>query len=106
MGMINATTSATFMEALHNTDLLAVCGSGGFADSCQKWNLSVLGTMEAAIRRGIPVVMFGQGMGPLRDPIVLSRAKEVLPRVALITLRGSRGGWHCSNRSACPRRMW
>jgi polysaccharide pyruvyl transferase WcaK-like protein len=81
-----------FMEALHSADLLAVCGSGGFADSCQKWNLSVLGTMEAAIRRGITVVMFGQGMGPLTDPIVLSRAKEVLPEVALITLRGSRGG--------------
>ena len=50
------------------------------------------GTVEAAIRRGIPVVMFGQGMGPLSDPIVLSRAKKVLPEVALITLRGSRGG--------------
>lgn len=81
-----------FMQALHSADLLAVCGSGGFADSCQKWNLSVLGTMEAAVRRGIPVVMLGQGMGPLSDPIVLSRAKEVLPEVALITLRGSRGG--------------
>jgi polysaccharide pyruvyl transferase WcaK-like protein len=81
-----------FLDALHNADLLVVCGSGGFADSCQKWNLSVLGTIEAAIRRGIPVVMFGQGMGPLSDPVVLSRAKEVLPHVGLITLRGSRGG--------------
>jgi polysaccharide pyruvyl transferase WcaK-like protein len=81
-----------FMEALHDADLLAVCGSGGFADSCQKWNLFALGTMEAAIRRGIKVVMFGQGMGPLSDPIVLFRAKAVLPKVALITLRGSRGG--------------
>lgn len=81
-----------FLEALKNTDLLVVCGSGGFADSCQQWNLSILGTMEAAIRRGIPVVMFGQGMGPLNDRIVLSRAKDVLPKVTLITLRGSRGG--------------
>jgi polysaccharide pyruvyl transferase WcaK-like protein len=81
-----------FMEALDKAGLLVVCGSGGFADSCQKWNLFVLGTMEAAIRRGIKVVMFGQGMGPLSDPIVLSRAKEVLPEVALITLRGGRGG--------------
>jgi polysaccharide pyruvyl transferase WcaK-like protein len=81
-----------FMEALDDADLLAVCGSGGFADSCQKWNLFVLGTMEAAIQRGIKVVMFGQGMGPLSDPIVLSRAKEILPEVALITLRGGRGG--------------
>ena len=60
--------------------------------AAREWNLSILGTMEAAIRRGIPVVMFGQGMGPLSDPIVLSRAKDVLPEVTLITLRGSRGG--------------
>ena len=81
-----------FLEALENTDLLVVSGSGGFADSCREWNLSILGIIEAAIIRGIPVAMFGQGMGPLSDPIVLSRARQVLPRVSLITLRGSRGG--------------
>ncbi len=81
-----------FMEALKNSDLLVVCGSGGFADSCQQWNLSILATMEAAIQRHIPVVMFGQGMGPLTDPIVLSKARDVLPQVTLITLRGTRGG--------------
>ncbi len=81
-----------FLKALKNSGLLVVCGSGGFADSCREWNLSILGTMEAAIRRGIPVVMFGQGMGPLNDPIVLSRARAVLPQVTLITLRGTRGG--------------
>jgi polysaccharide pyruvyl transferase WcaK-like protein len=82
----------SFLQALNRADLLVVCGSGGFADSCREWNLATLGTMEAAIGRGIPVAMFGQGMGPLDDPIVLSRAKRVLPRVTLITLRGSRGG--------------
>ena len=81
-----------FLEALKNTGLLVVCGSGGFADSCREWNLSILGTMEAAIRRGVPVAMFGQGMGPLNDPMVLSKARHVLPRVSLITLRGSREG--------------
>jgi polysaccharide pyruvyl transferase WcaK-like protein len=81
-----------FLDALKNADLLVVCGSGGFADSCQQWNLWILGTVEAAMRRGIPVVMFGQGMGPLNDPIVLSRGREVLPEVCRITLRGSRGG--------------
>jgi polysaccharide pyruvyl transferase WcaK-like protein len=81
-----------FLEAFRNADLLVVCGSGGFADSCREWNLSILGIIEAAIRREIPVAMFGQGMGPLSDPIVLSRARQVLPRVSVITLRGSRGG--------------
>jgi polysaccharide pyruvyl transferase WcaK-like protein len=81
-----------FMEALKKSDLLTVCGSGGFADSCREWNLSILGTMEAAIRRGVPVVMLGQGMGPLNDTFVLSRARAILPKISLITLRGSRGG--------------
>jgi polysaccharide pyruvyl transferase WcaK-like protein len=81
-----------FLRALKGANLLVVCGSGGFADSCREWNLSILGTMEAAIRRRIPVVMFGQGMGPLNDPITLSRARDVFPRVTLITLRGNRGG--------------
>jgi polysaccharide pyruvyl transferase WcaK-like protein len=82
----------SFLEALKKSDLLVVCGSGGFADSCRRWNVSILGTIEAARVRGIPVAMFGQGMGPLNDPLVLRRAKDVLPGVSLITLRGSRGG--------------
>jgi polysaccharide pyruvyl transferase WcaK-like protein len=81
-----------FLEALRNAELLIVCGSGGFADSCQDWNLFVLGTMEAAIQHGVPVAMFGQGMGPLKDSVTISRAKEVLPKVTLISLRGTRGG--------------
>jgi polysaccharide pyruvyl transferase WcaK-like protein len=81
-----------FLEALQKCDLLIVCGSGGFADSCREWNLYALGTVEAAIRRGIPAAMFGQGMGPLSDPLVLSRSRQVLPNVTLIALRGNRGG--------------
>ena len=81
-----------FRGALKESDLVVVCGSGGFADSCREWNLSILGTMETAIRCGIPVVMLGQGMGPLNDPLVLSRSRDVLPNVTLITLRGTRGG--------------
>jgi polysaccharide pyruvyl transferase WcaK-like protein len=81
-----------FMKAFKETDILIVCGSGGFADSCHDWNLLTLGTMRAAIRRHIPVVMFGQGIGPLHDPLVLSRSSKVLPKVTLISLRGNRGG--------------
>jgi polysaccharide pyruvyl transferase WcaK-like protein len=80
-----------FMEAMESADLLVVCGAGGFADSCREWNLTTLGTLETAIRRNIPVAMLGQGMGPLSDADVLTRAKRVLPAVGLITLRGGRG---------------
>jgi polysaccharide pyruvyl transferase WcaK-like protein len=81
-----------FIEALRRADLLVVCGAGGFANSCQEWNLAILGTMEAAISRGIPVAMLGQGMGPLSDEAVLNRARQIFPEVDLITLRGSRDG--------------
>jgi len=81
-----------FMAAVSDCDLFVVCGSGGFADSCRQWNLYILGAMTAALRRGKAVAMFGQGIGPLGDPLVLSWAKHVLPRVTLIGLRGTRGG--------------
>jgi colanic acid/amylovoran biosynthesis protein len=82
----------TFANSLKHADLLVVCGSGGFADSCREWNLSILEIMEAAMRRTVPVAMFGQGMGPLSDKAVLSRARRILPRLQMITLRGSEGG--------------
>jgi colanic acid/amylovoran biosynthesis protein len=81
-----------FLAAVNDCDLFVVCGSGGFADSCRQWNLYILGAMTAALRRGKAVAMFGQGIGPLDDPLVLSWAKHVLPRVTLIGLRGTRGG--------------
>ena len=83
---------AEFLGAMEGADLFVVCGAGGFTDSCREWNLTTLGTLETALRRHIPVAMFGQGMGPLSDAHVLSRAKDVLPAVGLITLRGGRGG--------------
>jgi polysaccharide pyruvyl transferase WcaK-like protein len=82
----------TFLESLRTADVLVVSGSGGFADSCRAWNLFILNAMETALYRNIPVVMFGQGMGPLSDADVLARARRVLPQVTLITLRGGRGG--------------
>ena len=80
-----------FLEAMEQADLFLVCGAGGFTDDTREWNTSTLDTIEEAIQRDIPVVMFGQGLGPLTDPEVLSRARKILPQVSLITLRGGRG---------------
>lgn len=81
-----------FLEAMERADLFLLCGAGGFADSTQKWDLTILATLGAAIRRNIPVALFGQGMGPLNDPEVLSKAKNIFPAANIITLRGGRGG--------------
>ncbi len=81
-----------FLDAMEHADLFVVCGAGGFTDDTREWNISILDTIEEAIQRNIPVVMFGQGVGPLSDPYVLGRARKILPKVSLITLRGGRGG--------------
>lgn len=78
------------LDAFSRANVLVVCGSGGFADSCRDWNLSTLNTIEAAVQSGVPVVMLGQGFGPLTDPVVLKRAAQVLPAVELIGSRGTR----------------
>jgi colanic acid/amylovoran biosynthesis protein len=80
-----------FTEALWGADLLLIAGAGGFFDGCQTWNLDMLDLLEAAVQRGMPVAMLGQGFGPLSDPLVLAQAARVLPRVNFITLRGNRG---------------
>ncbi len=84
---------ATFTRSLDNADLLLICGAGGFYDGSQSWNMEMLDLIEACIQRNIPAVMFGQGFGPLSDPLVLKRAAKILPHVSFITLRGGRGSF-------------
>jgi polysaccharide pyruvyl transferase WcaK-like protein len=82
-----------FINSIQNADLVMLCGAGGFADSCKKFTLSRLDVLEEAIQRGRVVVIFGQGIGPLSDPELISRSKKILPAISLITLRGGRGGF-------------
>jgi len=88
----DADSVKAFTEALWGADLLLISGAGGFYDGCQAWNLDMLDLLEAAVQRSMPVVMLGQGFGPVSDPIVLAQAAKVLPRLNFITLRGNRGG--------------
>jgi len=81
-----------FLEAMELADLFVVCGAGGFTDDTRQWNISILDTVEEAFQRNIPVAMFGQGLGPLTDPEIVGRARKILPKVSLLTLRGGRGG--------------
>jgi polysaccharide pyruvyl transferase WcaK-like protein len=81
-----------FLEAMDHADLFVVCGAGGFTDSSRAWTISTLNTIEEAVRRKVPVVMFGQGMGPLKSFHLRRRARKILPKVSLLSLRGGRGG--------------
>lgn len=81
----------SFLSTLQSSDLLVISGSGGFADSCRGWNYYTLGLMNAALAFGVKVALFGQGVGPLGDREVLARMRQILPKVALFSSRGTQG---------------
>jgi colanic acid/amylovoran biosynthesis protein len=76
-----------FLEAVSEADLIVVAGQGSINDIFHAHALNVLDVLGMAIRRRIPTAMFSQGLGPLNDPIVRTRAKEVLPEVKVLALR-------------------
>lgn len=76
-------------DPLAGADLLAAIGGGYLTDVDPEQTERVLGTLERAQAQGIPCVMFGQGIGPLRDPALRALATRVLPGCALIALRES-----------------
>lgn len=83
---------ADFVRTVRQADLLLVCGMGGITDFFPEYASELLDTMELAIRSGRRVAMVGQGIGPLADPQLRSRAAAILPRVDLIALRERRAG--------------
>jgi len=76
-------------DPLAGADVLAAIGGGYLTDVDPEQSERVLVTIERAQARGIPCVLFGQGIGPLRDPALRDLAAKVLPKCALIALRES-----------------
>jgi len=82
-----------FLEAVSGADLVVVSGMGGITDAFPDYALKVLDTLGLAIRSGTRTAMVGQGMGPIDDPRLRRRAREILPGVDFIGLReGLAGG--------------
>jgi colanic acid/amylovoran biosynthesis protein len=84
---VDASDASAFLAAIHKADLMVVNGAGILTDAFLDNALGILATLGLAIRRGIPTAMFGQGIGPIGDPELRQRAKEVLPHVGLIGVR-------------------
>jgi glycosyltransferase involved in cell wall biosynthesis/polysaccharide pyruvyl transferase WcaK-like protein len=82
---------AQFTDAVDEADLVIVSGMGGITDYFPKYAEGVLETLNLALARKRPVVMVGQGMGPLEDdPELRARAAAILPRLDLIAIREKR----------------
>lgn len=87
-----STPAAKLVEALSRADLLVMSGRGWVTDAFRTESLAALELIDAAIRAGVPTALMGQGIGPIEDPGLRSRAAEVLPGVGLIALREGRAG--------------
>jgi polysaccharide pyruvyl transferase WcaK-like protein len=81
-----------FLAALWACDGLVAVGQGTLADAGEGHAAQLLATVETVLRLGKPVVLMGQGIGPIGDPALLARARDVLPGVSLVALRESRLG--------------
>lgn len=71
---------------------MVVTGMGGVTDAFPEYAQELLERIGHALRYRKPVVMFGQGVGPLELPELRSKATAVLPRVHLIALREGKFG--------------
>jgi colanic acid/amylovoran biosynthesis protein len=87
---VNSQELNDYLKVVSTADLVVVSGMGGITDAFEDHALGILNTLGLAIHRGIPTVMFGQGIGPIQQPHLRAQAKAVLPKVNLICLRETR----------------
>jgi colanic acid/amylovoran biosynthesis protein len=87
-----APSPSSFRKILAGAGLVVVTGAGMLNDAFADSAVPLLHELEFALRSGIPVIAFGQGVGPITDPELLAKARAVLPRLALISLRENRMG--------------
>lgn len=79
-----------FLHSMATADLYFICGQATLTDDDRARALRLLDSANLALAQGIPVVMFGQAIGPLTDPTLVRRASRVLPSVRLIAIREER----------------
>jgi polysaccharide pyruvyl transferase WcaK-like protein len=79
-------------RAVESASLVLALGGGYVADVDPDQAHRTFDLLQRAIALGVPTAMVGQGLGPLEDPVLLARAREVLPSVDFIALREERHG--------------
>ncbi|WP_433723615.1 polysaccharide pyruvyl transferase family protein [Nocardia sp. CA-129566] len=72
---------------------LVLANGGGYMTDVDRYQAHrTLNLLEYASALDIPTALIGQGMGPMRDPYLVQRAAEVLPKVDVVALREGRRG--------------
>jgi len=83
-------SSSGFRKRVIGADLLVLAGMGALNDAFGENARWLLDEFGAASRAGVPIVAFGQGIGPITKPLLLAKARTVLPQFKLIGLREGR----------------
>lgn len=91
-----------FLEALLEADLVTVSGGGDINDAFIEYAITLLSILAMSTQRGIPIAMFGQGIGPIDNPKLRAKVQAVLPSVDLIAIRESRAGPALLNELGIP----
>lgn len=78
--------------AVEQASLVLALGGGYLTDVDRYQAHRTFDLLERAAALGIPRALIGQGLGPLRDPLLARRAAQVLPEVDFLALRESRRG--------------
>jgi colanic acid/amylovoran biosynthesis protein len=86
-GEANAAEVRNFLELAHRCDLIVASGAGQITTSFGAASTPILNIMEMATELGIPTALLGQGIGPIDDACLRTRAAKVLPRINLICIR-------------------
>ena len=76
-----------FTTVVSDAHAVIVTGMGGITDAFPEYARDLLTTLSLALYYGKPVVLVGQGIGPLETPWLRELASHVLRRVDLIALR-------------------
>jgi colanic acid/amylovoran biosynthesis protein len=76
-----------FTKIVAETDAVVVTGMGGIADAFPEYARDLLMTLSFALQYRKPVVLVGQGIGPLENASLRQLAGCVLCRVDMIALR-------------------
>ncbi len=77
----------SFLDRFRSADALVVSGGGFITDVFPEPAENVLHLIMLAHQHEVPVFMFGQGVGPLTNPGLRSKARRALPHVELIAAR-------------------
>ena len=74
-------------ETVGSADMLVVSGGGFLTDVFPGQAWPVFERLRVAIESRIPFALMGQGIGPMRDPLLVAAAKSTLPLADLIAVR-------------------